>query len=111
MSTKGGVNVSSEINEKKTELFWALMELKERLWLAWTVWGRLDDVGGNTTLRLMEQALDLVQYRESLDLAELRTLLDALAAAAPDRRLDDEITSVKQITLRLADDGAGPGVP
>lgn len=103
--------MSREINDKKTELFWALMELKERLWLAWTVWAKLDDVGQNTTLRLMEQALDLVQYRESLDLAELRTLLDELAAATPDRRLDDAITSVKQMTLHLDDGGAASGVP
>jgi hypothetical protein len=106
MSTKGGSSVSRDIHDKKTELFWALMELKERLWIALTVWGKLDNVSRNTTLRLMEQALDLVQYRESLHLAELRNVLDELAAAAPDSRLNSEIAAVKQMTLRLDEDGS-----
>ena len=98
--------MSGGASDKKTELFWALMEFKERLWLAWTVWARLDDVGRNTTLRLMEQALDLVQYRESLDLGEVRSLLDELAATVPDKRLDNDIAALKELTLRQKQDGA-----
>jgi hypothetical protein len=91
--------------DQKNELFWVLMELKEQLWLAWTEWGKGDDVCRNTTLRLMDQALDLVQYRESLNLGELRTLLDDLAATVPDKRLDNEIAALKQMTLRYDQDG------
>ena len=105
MSTNGRTDVSGSNYDKKTELFWALMEFKERLWLAWTVWGTSDGVGRNTTLRLMEQALDLVQYRETLDLRELRRLLDELAAAAPDRRLDNDMVALKQQILRHEQDG------
>jgi hypothetical protein len=53
----------------------------------------------------MDQALDLVQYRESLNLGELRTLLDDLATTVPDKRLDNEIAALKQMTLRYDQDG------
>jgi hypothetical protein len=92
-------------SDQKNELFWALMELKERLWLAWAVWGKGDNLDRNTTLRLMDQALDLVQYRELLNLVELRTLLDDLAAKAPGKRLDNEIAALKQMILRYDQDG------
>jgi hypothetical protein len=98
--------VSGGTNEQKNELFWALMELKEQLWLAWTVWGKGNDVARNTTLRLIEQALDLVQYQEALDFGELRTVLNDIAAMAPDKRLDDVIAALKQISLRQ--DGDAP---
>ena len=100
--------MSGGIHDQKTELFWALMEFKERLWLAWTVWGKMGDVDRNTTLRLTEQALDLVQYPESLDLVELRSLLDELAAEAPDKRLDNDIAALKQLTLRHDQAGDAP---
>jgi hypothetical protein len=102
--------VSSGTKDQKNELFWALMELKEQLWVAWTVWGKGDDVARNTTLRLIEQALDLVQYQESLDLGELRTLLDDLAAMAPDKRLDEVIAAIKQMSLRHDQDGDAPSL-
>jgi hypothetical protein len=92
-------------SHQKTELFWALMEFKERLWLAWAVWGKGDDRDRITTLRLLDQALDLVQYRELLNLGELRTLLDDLAAKVPGKKLDNEIAALKQMTLRYDEDG------
>lgn len=96
---------SGTSHRNRTELFWALLELKEGLWRAWAGWIKRDDLDRITALRIIEQALDLVQYQESPDLSELRTLLDDLAPKMPDKKLENEIAALKQMTLRHDQDG------
>jgi hypothetical protein len=68
-----------------------------------TVWDQQNAVHRATTLRLVDQVLDLVQYRETPNMAEVRTLLDQIAAKVPDRRADKEVEALKQLTLSYLD--------
>lgn len=70
------------------------------------VGGKGNDVDQAVTLRLLDQTLDLVQYRESLDIAELGTL----AARPLTKGFDREIAALKRMTLRHDQDGDAASV-
>jgi hypothetical protein len=101
--------VANNSKNYKDELFWSLLELKERLWLVWAVWNQQETLERATTLKLVDQALDLVQHRDFPNMGELRMLLDQLAAKAPHRRVDKEVEALKQLILSYENQEQGGG--